>query len=407
MSEPVRRVVLGDVARLQIDRVKVVPANSYRMAGVYNEGQGVFARGEVLGRDTSYPNLHRLAVGLIVMRKLTGWEGSIAVVGQEHAGMFVSTEFPTFVIDTGRLRPDYMALLCRWPAFWQEMKLRATGTVQRRKRVSPEALLSIPIVLPELDQQRRIVDLVCALDESAGAARVVQERSTASWISLAEDLWKTEAVERVPLYTVASRAFGGRLHDGDWVESKDQSPRDRESIRLLQLADIGRGEFLNKSDRWISPEAFRALHCTEVKPGDLLLSRMAEPAGRTAIVPDLPTRAVTVVDASILRLGAGNHPNYWLALLNSPTWLQTCADRAGGSTRSRITRRNLEAIEVPCPSQDEQARLGELLGALNREGIAAGVLAERVRLAQAAVLTDLLSGEHEIPASYDALLEAV
>ena len=33
--------------------------------------------------------------------------------------------------------------------------------------------------------------------------------------------------------------------DGDWVESKDQDPAG--TNRLLQLADIGDGHFLNKS----------------------------------------------------------------------------------------------------------------------------------------------------------------
>ena len=41
----------------------------------------------------------------------------------------------------------------------------------------------------------------------------------------------------------------GIFIDGDWVESKDQDPMGE--VRLLQLADIGDGYFINKSNRFI------------------------------------------------------------------------------------------------------------------------------------------------------------
>ena len=40
----------------------------------------------------------------------------------------------------------------------------------------------------------------------------------------------------------------GVFCDGDWIESKDQNPDG--DVRLIQLADIGDGVFLNKSCRF-------------------------------------------------------------------------------------------------------------------------------------------------------------
>jgi type I restriction enzyme S subunit len=37
----------------------------------------------------------------------------------------------------------------------------------------------------------------------------------------------------------------GVFIDGDWIESKDQDPNGE--VRLIQLADIGDGDFKNKS----------------------------------------------------------------------------------------------------------------------------------------------------------------
>ncbi|CAM5409044.1 hypothetical protein SSTU70S_03042 [Stutzerimonas stutzeri] len=44
-------------------------------------------------------------------------------------------------------------------------------------------------------------------------------------------------------------ATGGLFSDGDWIESKDQDPVGEN--RLLQLADIGDGIFVNKSSRFV------------------------------------------------------------------------------------------------------------------------------------------------------------
>ena len=61
--------------------------------------------------------------------------------------------------------------------------------------------------------------------------------------------------------------------DGDWIESKDQSEI---GIRLVQTGNIGVGKYLEKNEKakYISEETFSDLKCTEVFPGDILVSRL-------------------------------------------------------------------------------------------------------------------------------------
>ena len=76
----------------------------------------------------------------------------------------------------------------------------------------------------------------------------------------------------------------GIFNDGDWVESKDQDQNG--DVRLIQLADIGIGEFLNKSKRYLTKSKARQLKCTFLEPGDLLIARMPDPIGITrAVLP--------------------------------------------------------------------------------------------------------------------------
>ena len=105
---------------------------------------------------------------------------------------------------------------------------------------------------------------------------------------------------KLPLATLpALIGDSGFFSDGDWVESKDQDPKG--NVRLVQLADVGSGEFLDKSARFMSPEKAEKLKCSYLKVGDVLIARMPDPIGRACLFPGDTKPCVTVVDVCILR----------------------------------------------------------------------------------------------------------
>ena len=121
--------------------------------------------------------------------------------------------------------------------------------------------------------------------------------------------------------------------DGDWVESKDQ---DEEGInRLIQLADIGDGAFLNKSARYMNNAQFSKLRCTELKPGDILIARMPDPLGRACLFPNLNQRCATVVRFGILRSPKANI-NWLMYMINSHGVRRQIESLSAGTTRTRI-----------------------------------------------------------------------
>ena len=70
----------------------------------------------------------------------------------------------------------------------------------------------------------------------------------------------------------------GIFTDGDWVESKDQDPNG--NVRLIQLADVGDGNFVNKSSRYMNSVRAGQLRCTYLEAGDILIARMKLPTER-------------------------------------------------------------------------------------------------------------------------------
>ncbi|WP_392477014.1 restriction endonuclease subunit S [Nostoc sp. C110] len=152
----------------------------------------------------------------------------------------------------------------------------------------------------------------------------------------------------------------GLFIDGDWVESKDQDPNG--DVRLTQLADIGVGEFLNRSSRFLTLEKSAELNCTFLEPGDILVARMPDPIGRACIFPGDTRPCVTVVDVCIIRPDQNLIYNKWLMwVLNSPPFQHQLIPYLSGTTRQRISRRNLQNLGLRIPPLEEQHRIAVIL----------------------------------------------
>lgn len=152
----------------------------------------------------------------------------------------------------------------------------------------------------------------------------------------------------------------GLLVDGDWIESKDQDING--SVRIIQLADIGDGYFLNKSNRFLTIEKAIELKCTFLEPGDLLIARMPDPIGRACVFPGMEIPCVTVVDICILR--PNNREIYapWTKfLINSFSFRNRITKYISGTTRQRISRGNLEKIEFSLSPVADQIKIAKTL----------------------------------------------
>ena len=157
-----------------------------------------------------------------------------------------------------------------------------------------------------------------------------------------------DCVNRIKLSSLCSTFV-----DGDWIESKDQSEL---GIRLIQTGNVGNGFFKDKEDksRYISEETFDNLHCTEIYPGDILVSRLPDPIGRACIIPQGLGRTITAVDCTIIRLKDIILPDYFIAYTMTPSYVAQINEVTTGTTRRRVSRANLGNILIPCPSIAKQ-----------------------------------------------------
>jgi restriction endonuclease S subunit len=293
-----------------------------------------------------------------------------------------------------KLLDQYLYYLSNRDQFWQ---IRG----QAQPFISLGDVRTTTFLLPPLQEQKRIVDLISSVDSyidalqhQAESARKFRDAVLHEMLSAGGDGWIETTLGEI----CKDSLFG----DGDWVESKDQDPAG--TNRLLQLADIGDGMFLNKSNRWINDEQFKRLSCTKLQHNDLLIARMPDPISRACLLPeDLPISA-TVVDVAIVRTGDDELQKMLVLIINERKFRAAATSLLTGTTRQRISRSNLAKIEFWLPPLPEQIRIVDLISSMDEAITTTEVTIAETKKLRSGLLSDLLSGDHEIPASYDKIM---
>lgn len=88
-----------------------------------------------------------------------------------------------------------------------------------------------------------------------------------------------------------------------------------------------------------------------------MVSRLPDPVGRACIVPNIGYRMITAVDCSIIRFGNNYLPKFFVNYSQSSNYRISINNNTTGTTRKRISRKNLEKIIIPIPPIAEQERI--------------------------------------------------
>lgn len=166
-----RLVPVGEFVELDLDATAVKDTAEYPMAGVLSFGRGLFPKEPVSGGETSYSKYYRLHKNQIVLSRLFGWEGAIALVTEEFEGRFVSTEFPTFSVTEDLAVPEFAAALFGTETFWTQLRGQAAGMGVRRQRIRAERFLEQETWLPPVSYQRKVSSELSRLHAIANGER--------------------------------------------------------------------------------------------------------------------------------------------------------------------------------------------------------------------------------------------
>lgn len=268
--------------------------------------------------------------------------------------------------------PVFMGYLsnCLYVAKQKASKAQGDAVVH----ISARALSSISINLPPIEEQETIANALSGVDELIA--------SLDQLIAKKRDL-KQAAMQQLLTGKTRLQGFSGewgtrsiisladnrkeQFDDGDWIEAKHITDK---GVRLIQTGNIGIGRFIDRENKkYIYERSFTSLRCKPLIAGDLLICRLADPAGRACLFPEIgEDKVVTSVDVTIFRPRPEIASRVYLTnLFSTPTWFQLVSDRSGGTTHKRISRGALGRISLRLPQLGEQHAIAEMLSDMDAD----------------------------------------
>ena len=274
------------------------------------------------------------------------------------------------------------------------------GTGSTVSNIRIPILKSLPVAVPAPGEQRKISaalgdinDLIIQLERLILKKYNIKQGTMQELLTGKRRLPGFEGEwEVTTLFDLANRKKEF-FDDGDWIGSEHIR---NEGIRLIQTGNIGVGRFVEKDDeKFISEKSFTSLRCKQLMQGDLLVCRLAEPAGRSCILPDIgEERIVTSVDVTIFRPPADLADRQFLNhIFSARNWLRTVSDRSGGTTHKRISRGSLGRLFLKLPSVPEQTAIAEILSEMDSEIVAIETSLEKAHSLKQGMMQQLLTGK--------------
>lgn len=273
------------------------------------------------------------------------------------------------------------------------------GRAVKGKTLNATSLDAVPLTLPPLDEQRRIVDLIGALDDTIEATH----RGAASAERVLE-LLRAEAAagDERPLGDYAVMRSGP-----SWKSAEESSVPVAGAVPVLGIGNTPKGERIDLTDRkYVRGVADSALR---LSPTSLVMIRTNGNRSRIGniyrAIPEVEGFAVSAFQIAIQPHDAGASDFlYWY--LGSPEVQQRISENASGSTGlGNVAIGWLKAMSVPVLEPRELADYVERCEAALDVLHGLQDQAAHLRTLRSNLLTALLSGEHEIPSSYDEVAE--
>lgn len=237
-----------------------------------------------------------------------------------------------------------------------------------RALTNGRVLSGVKIPLPPLPEQKAIAEALSDTDAwIESLEQLIAKKRLIKQGAMQDLLRPKEGWEVKSLFEIAEKKRD-LFNDGDWIESEhiiDQG------IRLIQTGNVGVGAFLNKHNRkFINEQSFKDLKCKELIVGDILVCRLAEPAGRVCLFPKTSDeKSITSVDVTILRPDISKYDRRLIMyLLSTDEWFNQVLEKVGGTTHKRISRGNLGTLTIHIPQLlIEQTRIANILSDMDTE----------------------------------------
>ena len=282
------------------------------------------------------------------------------------------------------------SVLAKFLMFWiqqnkPEFESRSAGSTF--KEISKSNVKSIKLQLPPLPEQKRIVDLISSVDSYVEALQQQLESAKKSRNAVLHELltaggddWIETTLDGIAEYI-----------NGYPFKPADLGDVGLPVIRIKQLLDSN-----EPVDRTETDTPDRCL----LRDGDIVFSWSGTLAVR------IWNRGPAKLNQHLFRVVEKKNVYKGIIPLILDHAIEELEEKSHGTTMKHITKQTLLPHKVLLPPLPEQKRIVEIINTVDDVIAHTELTISKGKVLRSGLLSDLLSGEHEILASYDKVMGA-
>lgn len=302
--------------------------------------------------------------GDLVISGINAAKGAIAVYGAENGDPIAATiHYGAYTPKLDRADLRFLWWFFRSNPFRNLLNEHLPGGI--KTELKSKRLLPIPIPLPPVSEQRRIVDRIEELAAQIQVARSLRVQSAAEGKALS--LAASEAVFRNLKNQVGSRRLADvclTITDGD----HNTPPFTVEGVRFIFVGNVSSGKLHFENAKWVDPLYFRSLSSSRVpKRGDILYSAVGATLGIPALV-DLDESFCFQRHIAILKPDLERVDSCFIRyMLSSRSVFEQAWSSATGSAQPTVPLRAIRDLPIPVPPLPDQCRIVAELDAIQAQ----------------------------------------
>jgi type I restriction enzyme S subunit len=273
-----------------------------------------------------------------------------------------------------------------------EISSMARGATQRN--INRAMLREFMFLLPPLIEQKRIVDVVASVDAYIDALQQQADSARVARNSIAENVVNAD-FPKTQLLAL------GRLVTGSTPSTKKPKFWKPEEVMFLTPGDFGHQLLIAETARKVSNEG--AVAGRILQPNSVVQVCIGATIGKVGIIEQ---SLITNQQINALE-GLSKNDAYFAALMLSTHRMKSeLIDISGKTTMPIISKSTWGSLEIPWPNDKVRQAVSEVASSIDEYEKQLNTVITATKKLRFGLLSDLLSGNHEIPASYDSLLGA-
>ena len=330
--------------------VEVQANEMYTQIGIRSHGKGLFYKEPVTGDSLGNKSVFWIEPDCFILNIVFAWEQAIGKTTQAEVGMIGSHRFPMYRPINGSIDIDYLISYLLTKRGTDILEAASPGGAGRNRTLGQDRFMKSRIVLPPLDEQQKIAEILATQDKAIELqGRKIEELKRFKKGCL-EKMFPRKG-QKVP-----EKRFPGFTDDweqrklGDVVQiTMGQSPdgstySDEPSDYILVQgnADLQNG--------WVCPRIWTTQITKKADAGDLIMSVRA-PAGAMG-----KTAYNAVIGRGVAAIKGNEFIYQLLVKMDMDGFWKTLSC---GSTFESLNSDNIKNAEVKVPTTAEQVQIGD------------------------------------------------